>query len=527
MKSTHSALSNCLFISAMLIASLCSLTQARAQQSSLAGVGIGGYGSSNAVDSLWYVGANMHYSSPTSVLLAPVDAAGNIVTTVTADDFQVRMGCENGGPWVQIPVTSRQEIGRSVNLVICIDRTEAMKPYAEHVDFAVLSALHALSPDDNVSIIEFDHRVWNTFSGRAWDVANAYAPGTLQPGLNALYRAAYTGLDLLADVQNQDAEQLLMLFTASREQASVLFTLNDVTQYAADTKTRVYPFLLGYGTDSYPLRFLAETTGGVHYQFTEEDKHSVQYISRSVVLGNKHGLEIDLRDASANTAETFVCPTNLLLRTSIASTRGELVTYIPASVEFVRWPARHQIVSLFDDGSASIDEIFYEHLDYLAEVLNENRDKTVLLTGHATHNGSASANRALGLQRANAVKQYLVKKGLSPGQIRVKTSGSEKPLYQIVAEPWQERYNRRVEIRWLDPTLFPYELVATVRNTESKALQDVQDWTKRGYNAYYVPIFKGNSMQFQIRIWGYDSYPSALAESARIRREYNVTTTVD
>ena len=67
------------------------------------------------------------------------------------------------------------------------------------------------------------------------------------------------------------------------------------------------------------------------------------------------------------------------------------------------------------------------------------------LTGHTDSAGSDKYNMALSLKRANAVKDQIVKLGLSPNQITVVGKGESQPM---VATPdgVREPQNRRVEI---------------------------------------------------------------------------------
>ncbi len=63
----------------------------------------------------------------------------------------------------------------------------------------------------------------------------------------------------------------------------------------------------------------------------------------------------------------------------------------------------------------------------LAELLKANAGYKVTLEGHADAIGSAAANQKLGLDRANAVRDFLVKYGARAGQITTTSRGSTVP----------------------------------------------------------------------------------------------------
>ena len=67
-----------------------------------------------------------------------------------------------------------------------------------------------------------------------------------------------------------------------------------------------------------------------------------------------------------------------------------------------------------------------------------------MVAGHTDAKGSAQYNKQLSLKRAEAVKQFLVAKGMDPGRLDTVGYGSERLL---VADKPEDGANRRVEIR--------------------------------------------------------------------------------
>lgn len=86
-----------------------------------------------------------------------------------------------------------------------------------------------------------------------------------------------------------------------------------------------------------------------------------------------------------------------------------------------------------------------ETVDSDIMVLKNNPKLYILLGGHADERGTREYNLELSRQRAEAVKQYLVKHGVSPEQIVIYAYGKDYPAKEGHNEiNWS--YNRRVDI---------------------------------------------------------------------------------
>ncbi len=77
--------------------------------------------------------------------------------------------------------------------------------------------------------------------------------------------------------------------------------------------------------------------------------------------------------------------------------------------------------------------------------MNANQSiKKVEVAGHTDNTGDATANKALSKARANAVKTYLVGKGVYAGRLRAMGYGADRPIADNKTKAGQES-NRRVE----------------------------------------------------------------------------------
>jgi len=82
----------------------------------------------------------------------------------------------------------------------------------------------------------------------------------------------------------------------------------------------------------------------------------------------------------------------------------------------------------------------------LSELLQKNAGYRVKVEGHTDTIGNTSYNEKLGMARANAVRDFLVKYGARAGQIEVSTRGKLDPKYA----GQKDQYLRTDEARWMN-----------------------------------------------------------------------------
>ena len=99
----------------------------------------------------------------------------------------------------------------------------------------------------------------------------------------------------------------------------------------------------------------------------------------------------------------------------------------------------------FDFNDATLRADAREALKNDAQVLKNNPNMNVSIEGHCDERGSVEYNLALGERRAESIKSYLTKLGISPSRMTTISYGEEKPLvYGHSEEAWSK--NRRGEI---------------------------------------------------------------------------------
>ncbi|HYC86191.1 MAG TPA: OmpA family protein [Chryseosolibacter sp.] len=103
---------------------------------------------------------------------------------------------------------------------------------------------------------------------------------------------------------------------------------------------------------------------------------------------------------------------------------------------------------LFEQGSPLIDRESYPGLDQVAQMMQANKKMEIQLEGHTDNLGNHAANLELSQKRVDAVKKYLVNKGISRDRIKTKAFGGTRPLTHEASDEARYR-NRRVELRIL------------------------------------------------------------------------------
>lgn len=102
----------------------------------------------------------------------------------------------------------------------------------------------------------------------------------------------------------------------------------------------------------------------------------------------------------------------------------------------------------FEFNSAILKTDSYTILDNATTILKANPALKVILNGYASAEGTDEHNMSLSVDRANAVKAYLVNSGVNPDMLSAKGFGQSNPIADNNTEEGRV-LNRRVEIKKL------------------------------------------------------------------------------
>ncbi len=141
---------------------------------------------------------------------------------------------------------------------------------------------------------------------------------------------------------------------------------------------------------------------------------------------------------------------------------GDSTTKVPKFIEYdknwIKWlidndfvqekDAKTLIHFPYNSTEAIKNETILSYLDKVVKNMQSHPGLKIQVVGHTDDSGSTASNRILGLKRANRIKNWLVKKGVDPDRIIVKSEGELQPIADNSTVDGR-RQNRRVEISYI------------------------------------------------------------------------------
>ncbi|MDF1856537.1 peptidoglycan-associated lipoprotein Pal [Pseudooceanicola sp.] len=112
----------------------------------------------------------------------------------------------------------------------------------------------------------------------------------------------------------------------------------------------------------------------------------------------------------------------------------------PASPAFFQQSIGDRV--LFEVDQSTLTPEGRSVLDGQSSWLMTNSDYNAIIEGHADEQGTREYNLALGARRANAVREYLVSKGVAGARLKTVSYGKERPI-EICSQEGCYAKNRR------------------------------------------------------------------------------------
>jgi len=122
----------------------------------------------------------------------------------------------------------------------------------------------------------------------------------------------------------------------------------------------------------------------------------------------------------------------------------------PASPAYFQQAVGDRVLFAVDESSLSPEA--RGTLEAQAQWLMRNADYSAVIEGHADEQGTREYNLALGARRANAVREFLVGRGVAESRLRVVSYGKERPIEICSREACYAKNRRAVTVLSAGPT---------------------------------------------------------------------------
>ena len=135
----------------------------------------------------------------------------------------------------------------------------------------------------------------------------------------------------------------------------------------------------------------------------------------------------------------------------IPALKGNAYYKDPFTVDLQHIPEKSFVLENcnFESGKAILLPEAFPVLDELVAYLNRKDDDRIELGGHTDNVGGAAKNLKLSMDRALAVRQYLIDKGIDPNRLVSKGYGLSKPIASNATAAGKAQ-NRRTEVTILE-----------------------------------------------------------------------------
>jgi len=100
----------------------------------------------------------------------------------------------------------------------------------------------------------------------------------------------------------------------------------------------------------------------------------------------------------------------------------------------------------FNTGSSKLLSRSFKPLNEVVDILKQNTDLSLSIDGHTDNTGPSAFNQSLSQKRAEAVKAYMISKGISAGRLTAAGYGQDQPVADNNTAAGRQQ-NRRVELK--------------------------------------------------------------------------------
>lgn len=403
------------------------------------------------------------------------------------------------------------------SIIIALDQSIEMVNNQSIINTYLYQAINKIRDIDSVHFIRFNttivsHQFLNNQDELLAGI-NEYQ-GYKPKGIRCIYNV----IDSILQHKDVHEGSDIIVLTSGPDNGSYIHDAESIVKIAQKRNISIHVCNINNEIlDNYSLKYLASKSGGSFLDLSSSDTNTCVTSLISLMNLNKGTFyEIVMPDSLIKNAESFQISIQLPIYDTMLS--HKVLSNVDENSKY----SRYKIVNIFYDSHISIDTSFFVHLQNLVTLLKLNPTKIIELIGYSSLQESNDDALALALQRASSIRKYLIINGVEPNQIRIRGLSNIKPIYPVENEYYQTIMNRRVECRWIDPSLLPYEIRAEKVNTEQEALTLIEKWEKKNVMSYYDRRIQNGIPYYQILLWGYSTQNQMNEAITSLKKSVNI-----
>ncbi|MBP7215007.1 MAG: OmpA family protein, partial [Candidatus Kapabacteria bacterium] len=429
--------------------------------------------------------------------LLPMDEFGNFITNLNLDSLNLSIDVNSYGMRMSfnqkfVGEKRLSDTANPISVHILLENSLAAYEL-DKVSEQIRTALRNFDNFDRVSFGTFNQNLEMHFENEVPRKAYVnFSTIDIKPSGTAAYSTAIIStLKKIRDT-NVNKNDIIILLAYSEENSSIISTLDEAIKIACSMHIPIYIITLSNDYKSYQMNTIADATGGRLYSLESNEFDKISKVISEIYFGQKVFYQYNLTFLN----ELKYYP-ELLIKSALYINQKFIDDARKFYLQVPEIYIPYQILTIFDYTSNKVPQSYYKKLGELANLLKNNSKSMIEISAYSYFEIDSAKDYDLSLERAQNIRQILIDSGAQPEQIRLKARGNENPLYYLPIKEWQLSYNRRAEVRWLDPELLPYEILAQIVASESDALTKVTNWEKLGFRAYYQRYIINNEIKYQ------------------------------
>jgi len=358
----------------------------------------------------------------------------------------------------------RRDTNKTYDMSLVLDHSGSMFSIIDSMQNGAKKFIKNKYKKDKVSVVKYDHfiqRMNESMTNKQViiDSANLNGFGDFGGGT-----ALYAGIDEgIINLSNTQPSQIVVVFTDGKENSSFLYFGKRAfkpEQIAEKLRKRgIQLVIISYGdaVNKKALNKLAQLGGGKHYNIQRKYnitnvfkelprvfKYYYEIIFNPINDEGKHKVTLkfnNLKGSRVKNERTFIIGDDYKFHHNF-SLPTYLLKEIPVRAEIMSNP---QLMARFKFDKHKLEMQYFEVLNKYIEFMIKNPNSEILLAGHTDSKGTAQYCRELSVDRAKAVKEYIMESGIDAYRIHVKGFGKRHPIWDPDKEDFKARENRRVE----------------------------------------------------------------------------------